>query len=414
MGHGTFRTKEIRYSPESSLAENAESPGSNTFTTHIPALECTVTLGHERIRDLGYRTRMNDENLSNLGVRTAQIEFTTYTIGHLTTTAGALVQTWFQDLLSDGLGGGNVAAEGTTLSGSTTASSFTLTATTGWAAGAIGWMGTKGDGKGDGQAFVVGSVGPPTTSLVALPGTPASSDVVWAGQQAFHDESTAASLGTKRFLVAYPSSPTAGQQFQILGCQLAGVKFTIPLDGGLPTTRWSYIGTYWAENTETIPSAVAQSSHFTAPAAGGSVTIQNVGTATRTTAVPAEIELDIDLGLAPQIGTGGAGTYQNIVGWQRTKCQPMLRLRVPWTADWAAHWRTANQSLTTKHILVNANTVNGRRFAFHLRDCVPVGNTPIYPVEQNEQRYLDLTFAGRDGTVTSTELTRAAVVVATG
>jgi hypothetical protein len=414
MASGTFRTKEIRYRAESTLAENAESPGSNSFTTHIPALECEVTLGHERIRDPGYRTRMNDENLSNLGVRTAQIDITTYTIGHLTTSAGALTQTWYQDMLSDGLGGGSPAAEGTTLSGSTTASSFTLTSTTGWAAGFIGWMGAKGDGKGDGQAFVVNSVGPPTTSLVALPGTPASSDVVYAGQQAYHDESTAASLATKAFLVGYPSSPTTGQQFQILGCQLAGIKFTFPMDGGLPTTRWSYIGTYWAENTETIPSAVSQSSHFTAPVAGGSLTIQDVGTATRTTATPAEIELDIDLGLAPVLGPGGAGTYQNIVGWQRTKCQPMLRLRVPWTATWASLWRTANQSLTTKHVLFNANTVNGRRFAFHMRDCVPVGNTPMYPVEANEQRYLDINFAGRDGTVTSTEATRAAIVIATG
>jgi hypothetical protein len=414
MASGTFRTKELRYSAEGSLAENAETPSSNTFTTHIPALSCTATLSEERIRDMGYRARMNDENLSNTGVRTAALEFETYSIGHLTTSAGSLTQTWYQDLLSDALGGGNVAAVGTTISSATTASSFTLTATTGWAAGQIGWVGAKGDGRGDGQAFVVDAVGPPTTSLVALPGTPQAADIVYAGQQAYHDESTAATLATKRFLLGWPSSPTTGQQFQVLGCQLAGISFTIPLDGGLPITRWSYLGTYWSESTETIPSAVAQESHFTAPAMGGSCTIQDIGTATRTTIVPAEIELSIDLGLAPNYGPGGAGTRQHIVGWQRTKCQPMVRLRVPWTASWAAYWRTANQSITAKHILWNSNTVNGRRFAFHGRNMKPVGNTPIYPVEQNEQRYIDLVFVGSDGTVTSTELTRAAIVIATG
>jgi hypothetical protein len=409
MGHGSFRTREVRTAAESSLCENAEAPGSNTFGVNLPVLSCEMRPLHERMTDPAYRARMNERNLSNLGVRSVAIDMSTYFPGHFTTAAGSLVETWFQDILSVALGGGSTAMVGTTVSSATTASSFTPTATTGWAVGMPFRIGAKGDGRCDGQAGVLATVGSPSTSLVALPGTPSGSDVIYAAQVAYHDESTAASLATRRFLLGWPSSPTAGQQFQALGCQLAGIKFNIPLDGGLPTVDWNWIGAYWAENTETIPGAVTIENNFCAPAAGGSLTLQDVGTATRTTKTPAEIELTIDLGLEPMIGTGGAGTYQNIVGWQRTICRPLIRLRLPWESSFATYWRTANQSITAKHILFNANTIDGRSFGFYMPNCIPVGNTPIYPVEQNGQRYLDVTFEGRDSTVTTSELTRSAI-----
>lgn len=412
MASTVYRVREIRVEDEASLAENAESPSSNTFgsATHIPARDCTMTIGQDRIRDTGYRARVNDESLSNLSVKYCALEFTTNLTCHIGTTTGSLTASWPYNLLKSGLGGGSAAMTGTTVSAATTASSFTLTSTSGLAVGMIGRIGAKGDGRADGQAYVCSAVGAPTTSLVALPGTPQNTDVAYAGLQAYHDESTMSSLTTKRFLVGWPTSPTAGMQFQLLGMQLAGVKFTFPVDGTLPSIRWSYRGVYWNRSAATIPGSIAQESHSVKPVAGGSLCVQATGTATRTTQPITALELDLDLGLEPSsLGPGGAGTYQHITGWQRLGCRPMLRLRVPWTTAWETYWNTVNGSLVNKQILFLTNTVDGNAFAFYMPNAIPHGNVPLGPEDENQQAYVDVNLLGVDSTVTTSELTRSAI-----
>jgi hypothetical protein len=405
-----YRLKEIHVNSESSFCENAESPSSNTFDTRIPALNCTVTLDHPWIEDMGYRSRMNEQSLSNRGVRSCSLEIETHLPCHYTTTAGALASNWAYVLLGHGLGGSSAAMVGTTLSGASSASSFTLTSTSGLAVGMIGAVGDKTDARGNGQCYVVSAVGPPTTSYLALPATPQNGDVAYAMLQAYHDESTASTgLTTKRFMVGHSSSPTAGEQFQLLGCQLAGLKFNFPFDGRLPTVTWSYRGAYWQRSAQTIPSVLTLGDHYTSPAAGGSWAMGSVGSTTRVDETPSSVELDLELGLEPLYGPTGKGSYQNILGWQRTSCKPRVTFQIPWKADYETWFDTANQSLTAKQFLLTTNGVDGRRFAVYLPNCVPIGNRPSNPVEVNGQTYVPVSVIGRDLSTASTEISKSAI-----
>lgn len=402
---------ELQYSAESSFCENAESPSSNTWTNRIPCKSYTLTTNQERIRDGGIVSRMGDENISHIGPREATLEFTANWIGHQGVTTGALTQTYLQDLLSDGLGGGSVATVGTTLSAATTASSMTFTSTTGLAVGAIVRVGAKGDAKGDGQPGVIGTVGTPVTLLTALPATPANTDVVYAAQVAYHDESVAQTLGTKRFLVGFLSSPTTGAQYHLMGGQLAGIRITTPVgQNAIPEITLTYRFAYWARSAVTIPStALSLESHYASPIMGGSVFIQNFGTATRATITPSTMDLTIDLGLEPIVGPTGNGTYQQISGWARTMIKPTLSMLVPYTTAWETLFDTSNSSYTYQHILFGSNTIDGRSVGFYMPRCFQVGNRPSAPTSSNNQLYVPITFVGRESTTTTNELTRSAI-----
>lgn len=405
------RLLEVQYSAESSFAENSESASSNTWTTRIPCQSYTLTTTQERIRDGGVQARTNQESLSHLGPREAMLEFTTWWCGHLTTSAGSLTETWLQDLLSDGLGGGNVAAVGTTVSAASSAISVTFTATTGWAAGGVGIMGAAGDGRGAGQAFVVNAVGTPVTFRTAVGGTPSGGDVIRACQLAYHDETAMHTLGTKRFLVGYSSSPTTGAQYHLMGGQLAGLRFSLPVgQNALPTVTLTYRFAYWQRQATTIPSSsLTLSSNFCAPIAGGSLFVQDVGTTTRNVVQASTMDLTVDLGLEPIYGPGGEGTYSQITGWTRTGCKPTLTMTVPFDTSWETFFDQANQSFTGKHVLFTSSPVDGRTVGFYMPNTFPVGNRPSQVVESNGQCYTPVTLVGRDNTVTTSELTLSAI-----
>jgi len=407
-----YRLLELQYSSEASFCENAESPASNTWSKRIPIKSYTLTTTQERIRDGGLLSRMNDESLSHLGPREAECEFTTYWPGHLTAPTGALTETWAQDLLSEGLGGGSIAQNGTTVSVGSTTTAWTVASGTTWDTGSIGRVGVKGDGRGDGQAFILSSTASNSfTSLVALAGAPASPDVVYGAQVAYHDENVALTgMTTFRFLVGYSSSPTTGAQYHLMGGQLAGVSFSIPT-GGMPEITWRWRFAYWARSAVTIPSSsLSLLNDFHAPVLAGSMFIQDVGTATRATITPAEMTLTLNLGLEPVVGPGGVGSYQYIVGWQRTLCKPTLRVSIPWTTAYETWFDTSNASFVFKHILFTANpSTDGRSVGFYMPRVFPVGNRPSAPVEVNGQLYVPVTFEGREGPTTTTHLTRSAI-----
>lgn len=409
---GVAKLFELWVDDEASFCENAEAPGSNTgWDRRLPVLSYTITTQQERIRDGGLVSRMNDEELSHLGPREATLEFTTHLIGHLTTTAGALTQTWAQDLLSDGLGGGQTAFSGTTVSAASSGSSVTFTSTSSLAAGDIVAIGAKGDGRFDGQPAVISTVASPCTFLTAGPGTPNNGDVIYATQLAYHDESTAHTLTTKRFMCGFTSSPTTGAQYQLMGCQLAGVVDTYPLSSNaLPTRTWTYRAAYWQRNAETIPSSsLTLESQHTAPCAGGSMFFAATGTATRTTATPAELSLSLELGLEPIYGPGGAGTYQQIVGWVRSGCKPTLNMSIPFTTAQETLFDTANSAYVYRHLLFAANALDGRRHGFYMPRAFHVGNRPSQPTMVNGQLYVNVTLVGRESTVTTTEKTKSAI-----
>ncbi len=400
-----FALMELRYGDESSFCENATSVTSNTYASRIPCQSITWTPVGERIRDPSYRSRMNEEQLSNFGVREGTLEFTTYWPGHSTPPTGAQTETWAQDLLSDGLGGGYTTNNGTTVSAATTGASVTFTSTSNWLAGLIGRIGDKTDSRGNGQAFVVNAVASPVTFLTALPATPNNGDVIYACQNAYHDESVSATLTTKRFLLAHT---TSGFQLHLLGCQLAGLKFSTPV-GGLPTVTWSYRVAFWDRGSMSTPSAIAQSDAFVAPIAGGSVFLQDFATSTRATVTPSEIDLSLEIGLEPIVGPGGSHALQHIVGWQRTMVKPILTLTLPAATAYETRFDLVNTSYTYQHILVTLNPTAGRSVGFYMSRAFMIGARPSQVMDSNRQQYVKVTWLGTESTTTSTELTRSAI-----
>lgn len=420
-----FQLGEVHYSAESAFAENAEAASSNTYTHRI------LTLGvpdhnpmQNRDPDGSIRSRMDEEGLPHIGVREGEVSFTTYLVGHGGTAAGALTETFQQDLISDGLGGGNTASVGTTISGAgSTATAINVTAGTTFSAGGACRIGVKGDARGDGQFLIIGTItdaSPDVLNLLtAAPAAPTTNgDVVYAVQVAYHDESAALAntLGTKRFMVGHT---TAGTPVHYMGCQLAGLKLEFPLEGGTskPTVTYRYRAAYWDHANVTIPSSSPSASAADCqPVSGGSMFINDVGTATRATITPGRISLDLELGLEPIYGPGGNGTYQHIVGWQRTVCKPTLTVDLPWSTatTYKTWWDTANSSIAYKHILFTASAVNGRAVGFYMPRVMPYGNRPSRVINVNGQQYATVQFRGVSGATTTSELTRSAIRILAG
>ena len=99
--------RELHVKTESAFTENAASVSSNTYTARVPVLSIdSPQPEHPRIDNGALLSRQNDSEPGLLGVRSAVLEFSALWGGHCTTTVGALSETWLQDLLSDGLGGG--------------------------------------------------------------------------------------------------------------------------------------------------------------------------------------------------------------------------------------------------------------------------------------------------------------------
>jgi hypothetical protein len=274
----------------------------------------------------------------------------------------------------------------------------------------IVFVGAKVDGRGDGQPAVVASVGSPVTFLTALPGTPANGDVIYASQIAYHDESVAHTLTTRRVLVGYSSSPTAGQQYHLMGGQLAGVSINLPIgQNAIPTITLTYRFAYWDRSAVTIPdTALSLVPHFGGPIVGERTFFQSVATATAATVRPAEMEIALDLGLAPIPG-GATGRYAQIGGWARTAARPTCSMRVPWADTYETLFDAANESYLNSHLLWNSNTLDGRRVGFYLPSAFLVGQRPSPPTMVNDQTYVALTWAGTEGPTTTTELTRSAI-----
>lgn len=397
---------EIQYATESAFAENASDPGSNTWSTLVSAIECTPNLAQARVDDMAVQSRQNVTRPGYQGPRECSMDVTFNWCGHGTAPTGSLTETFLQDLLSDGLGGGETAGDGLTLTGTPTATSLTVASGGGdFVAGTILRVGAKGDGRAEGQAAVVSSATATTiTLLTALPAAPQANDLIYPTMVSYPTENPTT---TKRFLYGLN---TTDAQYHLMGMQLAGLSVEMPLTSPAePKISLSYMGAYWARDAVTIPSALTMKGSDWAPCAGGSVFFQTVGTSTWNEIQPSSISLSLDMGLIPQHGPGSSNAqYQTIIGWQRTKCIPTLTLRLPWSTTYDALFTTDGSGQTKKQILVTLNAEAGRAIGFYLPSAYPVGNKPTF-VDENGLLYQDWVFRGTEGPTTTNDLTRSAI-----
>ena len=392
-----FITREVLVNDEVSFAENANSVSSNTYDTRVPVEEATFEFTQERLPDLALQSRQNERQPGYLGTRECRITLRMPWYGHNSGATGALTETVLQSLLGDGLGGNDTTGTGVTSgsgAGTEGVGDFDAAST----AGLIYLVGTKGDGGGDGQAVVVSNTtGDALTNMPAAP----SSDQVYATQVAYPTETNPSV--TKRFLLGFT---TTNAQYHALGCQLESVSISTPI-GGKPEVTLVYRGAYWDRGAETIPHGVTMPASNWAPVAGGSVFINSVGTATRATVTPSAIEFSVDMGLSPNVGPGGTGIYQYIVGWERTMAKPRLTMTIPWVTTYETIFDTDGSNTTHQHILITCNPTAGRSVGLYLPRAYVAGARPTF-TDNSGLLYQTITWEGREGTTTTNDLTRSA------
>lgn len=407
-----YRLQVLEVASEVTFASTASDP--STITTwgdyRLPAEDIVLNFSQERIPDVAVQARQNVRGLSHIGLRTATLEFTTNWPGHNTDPGtGSLTERWPVTLLGYALGGKRTAGAGSTISGTASGvQSVSLASAAGFSAGDVCAIGTKGDGRGDGQVLAIATVSATDGTLSLLTDAPAApttaGDTVSRLALVFWDET--ATLKTVRFRAEHAGT---GEQFLAHGCQLSGIKITWPMDGGLPKARWTYQCAYWNRQAFTFPPSSTMESAFATPPAAGSLYLQDSGTTTRVTKTPASVELDFDLGLEPTIGPGGVATFQNITGWVRTRFSPRIALQIPFETARETAWDVANQSYTYEHMLWCSNATGGRRTGFYAPRLFYEGTRPSVPVAVNEQTYINVMFRATEGATTTTELTRSAL-----
>jgi hypothetical protein len=399
---GVFGRQQLLVNDEGSFGEYIAAPGSATFDTNIPFIEAELAPEQERLDDESMQARLAVKRPGHKGSRRATLTMKVYLCGHGGDPTGALTSTWLHKLLGDGLGGKKSDAAGTTISAAASASGFTLNAAGNWDPGYIGRVGSKQDGVADGQPFVVNTeAAGVVASLVALPATPAIGNVVRGALLAYHAEG--ATLTTKRFMKLHADGTA---QWIAFGCQLAGFKLEWPT-GGKPYCSLTYKCAYYERQATTFPDSTTLSAADVAPTAGGSCFINAVGTATRATISPDPFELDVDLGLEPTMGPGGLASYQDVIGWVRTRVDAVASFSIPWTSTYETWWDTENPSLVNKHLCWLASPVHGRATGVYLPNLFPMGERPTMPVNNKGQTYVRVRARASEGPDTTSDLTRS-------
>jgi hypothetical protein len=376
-----FKTRQLLHFRETTFAEYAES-STPTWTRALPFNEATVTLEQGRIPDAGAIGFLSDALPGHHGPRRCTLRVTQYLEGLGAPGIGSITQTAQNILLEGAFGATKTNASGTQVATSSSASAFTLSSSTNWDDGTIGRMGDKTDTRGNGQAFVFnGSTG----SYVALPGTPSVADIVYGTEMLWMDDSVANPV-SERFLVMHS---TTGAQFLLVGCALSSVEFQWK-HGEIPTVTMEWRGVHWRTVARTYPDALVASNHNCAPVTGGSLFINNAGTATRAIASASEVNLSIDLGLEPVLGGAPTGTFQDTTQWARTRRDTTVEIKIPWATTYQTWFDTTNTSLTFKHLLWTANATGGVANGFYAPYLFPDGNRPSTVIDVNGQNYVSV------------------------
>lgn len=406
-----FSIQELRFSAESSFAENINSVTSNTYTTRLPLQGlANVTLTQSKIPDASIENYLNERRPGFNGIREADLEFTTFAAGHGTATTGALTENWLYTLLSKGLGTGDSGSSGSTVNAATDADTFTTVANPAdFAAGSVMRVGAKTDARAKGAAAVVSSVSGTTVELLtALPAAPANADVVYATLMVYPDSDGFTDQGgTTRTLRFIASNLDTGAQWHMVGCQLVGLSVNIDI-GSIPTITWRYKCAYWERGADTTPSAVAMAAQLAGPWAGADLFYQTVGTTTRSTITTHGMTLDIDLGTIEHRTNDGAAVYQTLTGFTRTHCRANLTIRCMLDTAYETLFDSDGTSATHKHVLAQSSTADGRVFGFYMPRTYIMGNRPSRE-DVDGLTGVSFTLCSREGATTTNDLTRSPI-----
>lgn len=396
----------ICYEAESTFGENT----GTAATLRLPHLGVVDVSGLVHNKDESERLRqyLNACPGYVLGTMGGSVKTKTYLTGHGSTTAGATTASTYETWLALFWGNGAVSASsGTTFTGGTVTAP-TTTASGTFVPGSIGWAGTLGDARGNGQPFVVGTHSTTTLNvLTALNAAPTNADVCASGYT-FHLPETSYSCTSQRLLLQ-----SANIEYLAHGCHPTAVTISGLGPAGKPMIEITWAVAWWEYKTTTFPSTVATNTDNPAPVAAGSLFVNDVGTSTRSTRVARDFSITIELGMATLRGPGGVNQYQDIIGCRRTPS----KISVTWTEDADATTLTPvipamGTSTTNKHILWGNGGPIGQRVAFYLPNVV----SKIVAVQKDMNGINSFTYEGHAdvGTTTTSDLTLSALRMAFG
>lgn len=351
----------------------------------------------------------NDGTKATLGPWDINFSFSVWLTGRGSSSAGAVTLTDLYRLIGHAIGTSAVAASsGTTLTGGTV-NIPTTTASGTFSAGGITFLGTLGDGDGNGQAHAIATHS--TTNLTLLTnmqGAPVNGAAMLAPDLAYTDSSACTMTGL-RFRIE-----TADLQWIVHGCVITGIQITQTNPGENPRITFNVRGSWADYKAASFPTAnpaaptVPKITHN----ASGSCFLNDVGTATSALIALRQWSIDIGLGISVIEGGQGVDANQTITGATRTPDTITVSATVDGLgADTTPFYADKWDANTSQHMLVTFQSGDGGACAIYLRNLCWTGNRPAQ-TSTNGRNTIPLQFMAYNGSTTTTPLTRAALVIA--
>ncbi len=393
----------VLYNTESAFGENT-----NTYGTRLQVVNAVDVSGltQDRMNINPTQQRPHegvpDVRLTYGGSFTVELLLT----GHGGTAAGSLTPTDLATLLGYTIGTLRTADIGATVTTGTSATQFTATGIT-MTAGTLCRVGIVGDGRGGGQfAAVSGESVDVITLLTALGGTPTpSTDLAYAAQIIYPSETpgTFETVQSLRFQLM-----TANQQYRCHGCYPTSVTLSGLNVGEVPKVSITYGVAWWESTSQTFPNTTATAAKAGAVIAAGSLFVNAVGTATRTTYPLRDFSVTINYEHVPLVGPEGVDAFQGVVGCVRTRCQAMLTTTFDGesagTHIWEDLYTTSEQTVTNRHILWTGSAVDGRAVGMYFPNCKPITPRPTQQ-DLNGLNRVTVQWEAMTGQTTTSDLT---------
>lgn len=401
----------VEWDVESAWAENVQ-----TFTKRAPVLGVIDTSTLKRDALEPQRTTQYGQEVTQWidGIFTGStIKTRIWLAGHGSTMVGSPTQTSPELLLAYVFGtaasnGILSAAASTTLTGGTVTVP-TTTASGTFSPGGLCRIGSKGDGKADGQMYPIAThVTTSLTPLIALAGTPANGDVLYPVWDYFLPEDLSAA-----------AAQVTGLRFKTRGANLSyECHGCFPMTaeiGGLNTGDCPYIevtwGVSWWETSATSGiSAVANTAFNPSPVTVGSFAINTVGTATRATRSIRDFKLTISLGIARLEGPGGVKVGQTVIGAKRLPTD----IEITWTedADAATATPVLDGYFTSKafrHLMYTLSTTDGSAIGLYFPNLVFAKTRPVQVASNDNVNRIAIIAKAGTGPTNTSELTLSAM-----
>lgn len=286
--------------------------------------------------------------------------------GHGSATTGAVTVTAFETLLGIVFGNVGMIATGSTLTGAGTANAPTTTDSGTLSPGQLVFIGSLGDGKGEGQCYPVVTHSATTLTLgVDLQSTPGAGNVRYAGAMIYpHSDATNSNITGIRMAIA-----SANCQYLMHGAFPTAVSISGFNFGEPPMIEITWKAAWFEFKNSTFPTAVTGDSFNPATTAAGSFVVNTVGTSTNSSTTRRayrDMTVDIDLGTVECRGPGGFNAYQDIINAKRGQDS----CKVTWSEYAEATTTTPalpgfGTATNRKHAALTLSTSDGSRVGFY-------------------------------------------------